>query len=62
MSPPRPVYPLRPGPGDHRFTATLVTDVAAVLTRHGFPPLTTANDRIHFHNRLHEIIYQETSL
>lgn len=61
MTPPRPVYPTRLDVGDQRFTTTLVTDVATVLVRHGYPPLVTANDRIHFHNRLHEIIYRETT-
>lgn len=61
MSPPRPVYPTRLGFGDQRFTAALVADVATVLVRHGYPPLSTANDRIHFHNRLYEIIYQENT-
>lgn len=62
MTPPRPVYPIRLDHGDQRFTAALVTDLAAVLTRHGYPPLTTANDRVHFHNRVYEIIYRETSV
>ena len=61
MTPPRPVYPTRLGGGDQRFTAALVADVATVLVRHGYPPLVTANDRVHFRNRLHEIIYQETT-
>jgi hypothetical protein len=56
-APPRPVYPMRRRPGDDRFTTALARDVAAVLVAHGYPPLVTGNDLIHFTNRLHDAIY-----
>jgi hypothetical protein len=55
--PPRPVYPMRRRRGDDRFTTALARDVAAVLVAHGYPPLVTGNDLIHFTNRLHDAIY-----
>lgn len=59
MIPPRPVYPITIRPGDDRFTHDLVAAVAAVLTEHGYPPLTTNNDRLHLTNRLYAAIYRE---
>lgn len=58
---PSPVYPLaRPGPGrdDARFTIGLLLEVAAVLHRHGYPPLTAAADLTRLQQALFTTIYQ----
>jgi hypothetical protein len=57
-----PVYPLpRPAGGrDARFTVGLALDVAAVLTRHHYPPVTTGDDLLHLQRALFTGIYQET--
>jgi hypothetical protein len=56
-----PVYPIpRPDTGgDHRFTVGLALDVAAVLTRHGYPPVTTGGDLLRLQSALFTLIYQE---
>lgn len=44
---------------DPRFTGHLVTDVAEVLTRHGWPPVITGEDFLRLHSALFQMIYQE---
>jgi hypothetical protein len=59
-----PAYPIsRPGHGntDSRFTVGLALDVAAVLTRHGYPPLTRGADLLRLQQALFTLIYQEQS-
>jgi hypothetical protein len=55
------VYPIgRPERGgDDRFTIGLVLDLAAVLTRHGYPPITTGADLLRVQQALFTLIYQE---
>jgi hypothetical protein len=51
-------YPLaRPRGGDARFTIGLALDVAAVLTRHGYPALTGGADLQHWQHILFTGIY-----
>lgn len=60
MSADVPAYPIsRPDSTDNRFTVGLALDVAAVLTRHGYPPLTTGADLLRLHQALFTLIYQE---
>ena len=56
-----PAYPIsRPDGGtDGRFTAGLALDIAAVLARHGYPPLTTGADLPRLQQALFTLIYQE---
>jgi hypothetical protein len=56
-----PTYPLRrPHNGnDSRFTIGLACDVADVLHRHGYPPLTTSADLLRLQLALFAAIYQE---
>jgi hypothetical protein len=55
-----PAYPLpRPGNGDARFSVGLALDVAAVLTRHGYPALTAGEDLIRLQQALFGLIYRE---
>jgi hypothetical protein len=56
-----PTYPLsRPhNGGDPRFTVGLACDVAAVLHRYGYPPLTTGADLLRLQMALFAAIYQE---
>jgi hypothetical protein len=56
-----PAYPIsRPdGTADGRFTLGLALDVAAVLARHGFPPITTGADLLRVQQALFTLIYQE---
>ena len=56
-----PVYPTaRPAAGaDARFSLGLALDVAAVLHRHGYPPLTTGADLVRLRTTLFNLIYQE---
>lgn len=56
-----PAYPIhRPDShADDRFTVGLALDVAAVLTRHGYPPVTHAVDLIRVQQALFTLIYQE---
>jgi hypothetical protein len=58
-----PAYPIhRPADGaDDRFTVGLALDVAAVLARHGYPPLTTGVDLLRLQQTLFTLIYQETA-
>lgn len=58
----QPTYPLpRPSAGDDtRFTVALALDVAAVLARHGYPPLITVADLLRLQQALFTLIYQET--
>lgn len=54
-----PAYPIRrPDTGaDGRFTFGLVLDVAAVLARHGYPPLTCGTDLVRLQQALFTVIY-----
>jgi hypothetical protein len=53
------VYPIpRPQHDDSRFTVGLVLDLAAVLTRHGYPPAATGTDLLHLQQALFTTIYQ----
>jgi hypothetical protein len=55
-----PGYPISPGSGtDDRFTVGLALDVAAVLHRHGYPPLATGADLLRLQQALFTLIYQE---
>jgi hypothetical protein len=54
-----PAYPIpRPPQHDSRFTVGLVLDLAAVLTRHGYPPAATGPDLLHLQQALFTTIYQ----
>jgi hypothetical protein len=55
------VYPIpRPRSGeDVRFTLGLALDVAAVLARHGYPPLSCGTDLIHWQQALFAAIYRK---
>jgi hypothetical protein len=61
MSTHTPDYPIRrPEDGhDHRFTLGLALDIAAVLARHGYPPLSTGADLLRLQQALFALIYQE---
>ena len=63
MSADVPAYPIsRPDTTDStdsRFTVGLTLDVAAVLTRHGYPPLSTGSDLLRLQQALFALIYQE---
>jgi hypothetical protein len=54
-------YPLaRPeGSDDPRFRLGLVLDVAAVLARHDYPPVTAGADLLHLAQALLTTIYRE---
>jgi hypothetical protein len=55
-----PAYP-QPRPAtndDTRFSLGLAFDVAAVLTRHGYPPLTAGADILRLQQALFGLIYQ----
>jgi hypothetical protein len=54
-------YPLpRPGSGaDARFSLGLALDVAAVLTRHGYPALIAGEDLIRLQQALFGLIYRQ---
>jgi hypothetical protein len=56
----QPAYPIpRPGGGqDARFTLGLALDVAAVLTRHGYPPIICGTDLLRLQQALFGAIYQ----
>ena len=55
-------YPIgQPEQGtDERFTLGLALDVAAVLTRHGYPPLSSGTDLLRLQQALFTAIYQES--
>ncbi len=55
-----PAYPLpRPtSAADTRFSLGLALDVAAVLTQHGYPAITTGADLVRIQQALHGLIYQ----
>jgi hypothetical protein len=63
MSPGVSAYPIsRPGDGaDGRFTVGLALDVAAVLSRHGYPPVTCGADLLRLQQALFTLIYQENT-
>ena len=57
-----PAYPIRRpehGLDDARFTIGLALDVADVLARHGYPPLTDGTDLLRLQTALFTLIYQE---
>ena len=56
-----PAYPIRrpDRDADDRFTIGLTLDIAAVLARHGFPPITTGADLLRVQQALFALIYQE---
>lgn len=56
-----PAYPIpRPRIGDDdRFTLGLTLDVAEVLARHGYPPVATGTDLIHWQQALFAAIYRK---
>jgi hypothetical protein len=56
-----PAYPIcRPRTGiDGRFTIGLAIDVAAVLSRHGYPPIACGADLLRLQQALFTLIYQE---
>jgi len=60
-TPSMPAYPIpRPRSGqDARFTLGLSLDVAEVLLRHGYPPVTTGTDLIHWQQVLFAAIYRK---
>jgi hypothetical protein len=55
-----PAYPLaRPVNGsDARFSVGLALDVAAVLARHGYPPLRDGADLVRLQQALFSLIYR----
>jgi hypothetical protein len=61
MSTDTPTYPIRrPDSGDDkRFTLGLALDIADVLARHGYPPLSTGADLLRLQQALFALIYQE---
>jgi hypothetical protein len=58
-----PAHPIdRPTDGtDTRFTVGLALDVAVVLHRHGYPPLSTGTNLLRLQQALFTLIYQETT-
>jgi len=56
---PAPAYPLaRPATGaDTRFSFGLALDIAAVLTRYGYPAITAGEDLVRLHQALFGFIY-----
>jgi hypothetical protein len=52
------LYPIPRPQHDSRFTVGLVLDLAAVLTRHGYPPAATGPDLVHLQQALFTTIYQ----
>jgi hypothetical protein len=61
LPPGPPAYPIsRPTDStDNRFTIGLALDITAVLTRHGYPPITTGADLLRVQQALFTLIYQE---
>ena len=57
-----PVYPLpRPADTDNRFSLGLALDIVAVLTRHGYPPITAGVDLIRLQQAIFGLIYQHNN-
>jgi hypothetical protein len=58
-----PAYPLpRPANNtDTRFSVGLALDIAAVLTRHGYPPFTAGADLVRLQQALFGLIYQHNN-
>lgn len=57
-----PVYPPpRPADTNNRFSLGLALDIAAVLTRHGYPPITASADLIRLHQAISGLIYQHNN-
>lgn len=53
-------YPMpRPDHDDSRVSVGLLVDVAAALTRHGYPPIRTSPDAAHWQQTLFHTIYQD---
>jgi hypothetical protein len=51
-------YPIQPAPEDDpRFTRGLALDVAEVLTRHGYPPITGGGDFVELQMTLYRFLY-----
>jgi hypothetical protein len=51
-------YPIRPLPEDDaRFTFGLMVDVAEVLVRHGYPPVTAGGDLVDLQQALYHFLY-----
>lgn len=52
-------YPIpRPERGDDpRYCRGLIIDIAAVLTRYGYPPVSSGSDYVHWLMALHTAIY-----
>jgi hypothetical protein len=63
-TPPPALYPIpRPRTGaDPRFTLGLTLEVAEVLARHGYPPVATGADVIHWQQALFAAIYRKENL
>ncbi len=52
------VYPVRPLPeNDDRFTRGVALDVAEVLVRHGYPPVTAGRDFLELQRALYRFLY-----
>lgn len=56
-----PTYPISRSEHGHdsRFTVGVALDVAAVLTSHGYPPITCGADLLRLQRALFTLIYQE---
>ncbi|RKN43109.1 hypothetical protein [Streptomyces hoynatensis] len=53
-------YPIRPVPSDdRRFTFGLAIEVAAVLERHGYPPVKSGEDLLELQQALFRFLYVE---
>ncbi|UCM89189.1 hypothetical protein [Streptomyces marincola] len=51
-------HPIRPLPQDDgRFTLGLTLDVAEVLVRHGYPPITSGRDFLQLQQALYRFLY-----
>ena len=51
-------YPIRPLPDDDpRFTFGLTSDIAEVLVRHGYPPITNGLDLVDLKQALYRFLY-----
>lgn len=59
-SEPTPAYPIRPLPEDDaRFCNGLTLDVADVLVRYGYPPLTHWADLLELRMALYRFLYSD---